>query len=110
MRQGCQIQLNVQQKFGGPWIFRSPRQLSANIPIHLFYPPPMPQYPLVPLPVCRLDMICDCQSYILLSRHEVTCRDKLLNGVNTREVQVIPIHTISLSRTEFNNVWMNVMG
>ena len=110
MHQGCHVSLNVRQKFEQSWIFRTPRHLSANIPIHLFYPPPKPQYPVVPLPVCHLGMVCGCENYILLSRHEATCRDKLLNGIKTRESPGISKHTVSLSRTEFNNVRMNVTG
>ena len=98
MRRGNHVPLNVQRKFERSYIFHTPQHLSANIPIHLSYLHPMPQYPIVPLPVCHVDMVCDCENYILLSRHEVTCRDKLLililNCVKTREGQELSIHTI----------------
>ena len=108
MRQGCQVLLNVQRKFGRSWIFRIPRHLSANIPIRLFDPLPMPQYPLVPLPVCRLGMVCDCQNYILLSRHEVICRDKLLMVLileTFKEYRNIPSAYQGRDSTMFGLMW-----
>jgi len=89
MRRGNHVPLNVQRKFERSYIFPHPAHLSANIPIHLSYLLPMPQYPIVPLPVCHVGMVYGCENYILLSRHEVTCRDKHLFVVHSLVVIIV---------------------